>query len=324
MIATGASALSEQMFGFGGVAFWKILFGVVATVLAFLGPVGFVRRTCQVRRLGRDRVAGLPPWWSLHGQHRRRPLAPGTARTRLAGLRPRARVDHQLDAARRRLHALLPYALGRLLGRGARLPRADDPAVALGAVIAMSRQHQRSAPSRRRSRPEAREPARAARTHGRRERRGVRERVLRRGQPAEPAAARPAAPARGGSPRPRRPARSRRPAQLPAVPLPARLVLRPALRRAARRLAAPRPALRQRAIFRAPELGPRCSSRGSRASASTSGSRPTAPAGGPTSPSTLIPTRSPWGGASLPSFAAAFMLAALARALEEAHILASA
>src|ERR1700749_4685856 len=35
VIATGASALSEHVFGFGGVAFWKILFGVVATVLAF-------------------------------------------------------------------------------------------------------------------------------------------------------------------------------------------------------------------------------------------------------------------------------------------------
>src|SRR3954452_24683316 len=44
VIATGASALSEQVLGFGGVAFLKILFGVVATALALLGPVGFVRR----------------------------------------------------------------------------------------------------------------------------------------------------------------------------------------------------------------------------------------------------------------------------------------
>src|SRR5947209_2350648 len=44
IIATGASALSKHVFGFGGVAFWKILFGAVATALAFLGPVGFVRR----------------------------------------------------------------------------------------------------------------------------------------------------------------------------------------------------------------------------------------------------------------------------------------
>src|SRR5579871_2886152 len=44
VIATGASALSRQVLGFGGASFWKLLFGVVATVLAFLGPVGFVRR----------------------------------------------------------------------------------------------------------------------------------------------------------------------------------------------------------------------------------------------------------------------------------------
>src|ERR687890_152782 len=43
-VATGASALSEQFFGFGGVAFWKIVFGCVATGLALLGPVGFVRK----------------------------------------------------------------------------------------------------------------------------------------------------------------------------------------------------------------------------------------------------------------------------------------
>src|SRR4051812_3918976 len=48
IIATGASALSQQVLGFGGVVFWKILFGAVATALAFLGPVGFVRK--YVRR----------------------------------------------------------------------------------------------------------------------------------------------------------------------------------------------------------------------------------------------------------------------------------
>src|SRR4051812_14464499 len=37
IIATGASALSQQVLGFGGLAFWKILFGVVATALAVLG-----------------------------------------------------------------------------------------------------------------------------------------------------------------------------------------------------------------------------------------------------------------------------------------------
>jgi putative hydroxymethylpyrimidine transporter CytX len=70
IIATGASALSEQVLGFGGVPFWKILFGVVATGLALLGPVGFVRR--YVRRFAVWIViASLVyiSWWSLHGRH---------------------------------------------------------------------------------------------------------------------------------------------------------------------------------------------------------------------------------------------------------------
>jgi putative hydroxymethylpyrimidine transporter CytX len=70
VIATGASALSQQVFGFGGVAFWKILFGIVATALALLGPVGFVRR--YVRKFAVWVVlASLVylAWWSLHGQH---------------------------------------------------------------------------------------------------------------------------------------------------------------------------------------------------------------------------------------------------------------
>jgi putative hydroxymethylpyrimidine transporter CytX len=69
VIATGASALSEQVFGFGGAAFWKILFGVIATLLALLGPVGFVRR--YIRKFAVWVViASLVYlcWWSLHGQ----------------------------------------------------------------------------------------------------------------------------------------------------------------------------------------------------------------------------------------------------------------
>jgi putative hydroxymethylpyrimidine transporter CytX len=70
VIATGASALSEQVLGVGGVAFWKILFGGVATALAFLGPVGFVRT--YVRKFAVWVViASLVylAWWSLHGRH---------------------------------------------------------------------------------------------------------------------------------------------------------------------------------------------------------------------------------------------------------------
>jgi nucleobase:cation symporter-1, NCS1 family len=70
IIATGASALSEQLFGVGGVPFWKILFGGVATGLALLGPVGFVRR--YVRKFAVWIVIAsliYLSWWSLHGQH---------------------------------------------------------------------------------------------------------------------------------------------------------------------------------------------------------------------------------------------------------------
>jgi putative hydroxymethylpyrimidine transporter CytX len=70
VIATGASALSEQVLGVGGVAFWKILFGAVAPALAFLGPVGFVRT--YVRKFAVWVViASLVylAWWSLHGRH---------------------------------------------------------------------------------------------------------------------------------------------------------------------------------------------------------------------------------------------------------------
>ena len=70
IIATGASALSQQVLGFGGVAFWKIGFGLVATALAFLGPVGFVRK--YVRKFAVWVVIAsllYLSWWSLHGQH---------------------------------------------------------------------------------------------------------------------------------------------------------------------------------------------------------------------------------------------------------------
>src|SRR5437762_6539921 len=70
IIATGASALSEQVFGIGGLAFWKILFGAVATLLALLGPVGFVRRYVRKFAVWIVIVSLLYLcWWSLHGEH---------------------------------------------------------------------------------------------------------------------------------------------------------------------------------------------------------------------------------------------------------------
>ena len=44
IIASAASALADRAFGFEAVWFWKLLFGGVATALALLGPIGFVRR----------------------------------------------------------------------------------------------------------------------------------------------------------------------------------------------------------------------------------------------------------------------------------------
>ena len=73
IIATGASALSEQLFGFGGVPFWKIAFGCVATALALLGPVGFVRKFVRKFAIWVV-IASLLylTWWSLHD---RQPVA---------------------------------------------------------------------------------------------------------------------------------------------------------------------------------------------------------------------------------------------------------
>jgi nucleobase:cation symporter-1, NCS1 family len=70
VIATAAAALTRREFGVGGVAFWKVGFGAVAAVLAFLGPVGFVHR--YVRKFAAWIVfASLIYlcWWGLHGQH---------------------------------------------------------------------------------------------------------------------------------------------------------------------------------------------------------------------------------------------------------------
>ena len=44
IIATAASALSERAFGFHALWMWKLVFGVVAMAMALLGPITFVRR----------------------------------------------------------------------------------------------------------------------------------------------------------------------------------------------------------------------------------------------------------------------------------------
>src|SRR5437763_497587 len=44
VIATAAGLLCDKLFGFKAIWLWKLVFGITATVLVLLGPIGFVRR----------------------------------------------------------------------------------------------------------------------------------------------------------------------------------------------------------------------------------------------------------------------------------------
>jgi NCS1 family nucleobase:cation symporter-1 len=70
IIATAANALAGKAFGFHAVWLWKLVFGGIATVLALLGPIGFVRRF--VRKIGIWFVAAsivyLAFWIVRHGE----------------------------------------------------------------------------------------------------------------------------------------------------------------------------------------------------------------------------------------------------------------
>jgi NCS1 family nucleobase:cation symporter-1 len=69
IIASAASALADRAFGFEALWLWKLLFGGVATALALLGPIGFVRRF--VRKFAIWAVAAsilyLAWWIPAHG-----------------------------------------------------------------------------------------------------------------------------------------------------------------------------------------------------------------------------------------------------------------
>jgi len=68
IIAAAAAALSDEVFGFEGRPFWTVLFGVCSGALALLGPVGFVRRF--VRRFALWAVLAsllYLSWWGLDG-----------------------------------------------------------------------------------------------------------------------------------------------------------------------------------------------------------------------------------------------------------------
>jgi len=68
VIATAAGLLCEQLFGFEAVWAWKLLFGGLAAALALMGPIGFVRRF--VRKFAIWAVAASVAylaWWILDG-----------------------------------------------------------------------------------------------------------------------------------------------------------------------------------------------------------------------------------------------------------------
>jgi nucleobase:cation symporter-1, NCS1 family len=68
VIATAAGLLCDQLFGFKATWLWKLVFGGVATVLALLGPIGFVRRF--VRKFAIWAVGASVvylAWWILDG-----------------------------------------------------------------------------------------------------------------------------------------------------------------------------------------------------------------------------------------------------------------
>src|SRR5256884_7107824 len=68
VIATAAGLLCDKLFGFKAIWLWKLVFGITATVLALLGPIGFVRRF--VRKFAIWAVVASVvylAWWILDG-----------------------------------------------------------------------------------------------------------------------------------------------------------------------------------------------------------------------------------------------------------------
>jgi nucleobase:cation symporter-1, NCS1 family len=68
VIATAAALLSDKLFGFEAKWLWTLAFGALATLLAFLGPIGFVRR--YVRKVAIWAVIAsilYLTWWIVDG-----------------------------------------------------------------------------------------------------------------------------------------------------------------------------------------------------------------------------------------------------------------
>ena len=214
VIATAAAALSERAFGFEATWAWKLLFGVLATVLALLGPVGFVRQF--VRKLGIWVVLASVlylGWWILdHGDVSTLWGEPGQGGSFWLAVDlvialcvswiPLVADYTRFSTTRRAafwgvgLGYLLPTLFQFGFGSILVLSHPDDRRADGGADHGRGRRH--------------RQLPRAARADGGRDRRGVRERLLGRGVVAERADG--GAAARGSSsapPRSRPPSRSR-------------------------------------------------------------------------------------------------------------------
>jgi NCS1 family nucleobase:cation symporter-1 len=70
VISTAANALADRAFGFRERWLWVLVFGVVTVALALAGPISFVRR--YVRRYAVWAVVastGYLTWWALSGAH---------------------------------------------------------------------------------------------------------------------------------------------------------------------------------------------------------------------------------------------------------------
>jgi nucleobase:cation symporter-1, NCS1 family len=80
VIATAAAALSDRVFGFHATWLWKLGFGALATAMALVGPVGFVRRfvrTIGIWVVGAS-IAYLAYWILRHGHVRELWNEPGS------------------------------------------------------------------------------------------------------------------------------------------------------------------------------------------------------------------------------------------------------
>ena len=88
VIATAAAALSDRVFGFHATWIWKLGFGALATALALMGPIGFVRRF--VRKIGIWVVAAsilYLAYWILRHSDVARALEPGWVTAARSGSR---------------------------------------------------------------------------------------------------------------------------------------------------------------------------------------------------------------------------------------------